>query len=328
MLPCHPLRFVPALAIGLALTHCSYDVVFLKAADSGVSNQGGATSTPDSGSSTDASANTTGGTTSCSTSSLQPGEMDAVIQVGNVTRAYHVHVPANYSGASPVPLVLDFHGLGDTPALEELYSGYLPLSDQAGFILVFPQGIELTWNLGICCTSSRAVDDLGFARALVQQIQNEACIDPKRIYATGYVMGGGMAMYLGCNAADVFAGVVSGGFDLWADAQEPCQPSRPVTVVSFRGTADPIIPYGGGSGSPPNNPNITLTFLGAVGTFQKWAALDQCVGSPSAADSNGCSTYSQCPGDAQVTLCTAQGGGEDGANPDLAWGILQAHPMP
>ena len=54
------------------------------------------------------------------------------------------------------------------------------------------------------------------------------------------------------------------------------------------------MPYAGGASMPPNGLQVTIHFLGAQGTFQKWAQLDGCTGSPSASDSNGCSTYSQC----------------------------------
>ena len=58
------------------------------------------------------------------------------------------------------------------------------------------------------------VDDVAFARALVAQVSTTACIDPKRVYATGFSMGGGMAHYLACHAADVFAAVAPASFDL------------------------------------------------------------------------------------------------------------------
>ena len=41
-----------------------------------------------------------------------------------------------------------------------------------------------------------------------------ACVDPKRVYAAGFSMGGGMAHYLACHAADVFAAVAPSAFDL------------------------------------------------------------------------------------------------------------------
>jgi polyhydroxybutyrate depolymerase len=226
-----------------------------------------------------------------------------------------------------VPLVLDFHGLGDSPAREAASSGYRELAEQEGFVVAWPQGIEDSWNIGPCCTTE-PVDDEGFARALVEQIQQDACIDPKRIYVTGYVMGGGMALYLGCNAADIFVGVACSGFDLLVQSEAPCQPARPITEISFRGTADAVMPYEGGTGRPPNGLDVTVTTLGAEGTFQRWAELNQCAGSPSQADSNGCSTYSQCQDGVEVVLCTTEGGGADWGSAEVAWNVLQAHPLP
>jgi polyhydroxybutyrate depolymerase len=260
--------------------------------------------------------------------SLSPGDNDGTVEVGGTTRTYIVRLPAGYTGTSAVPLVLDFHLLGGTPAGEAANSGYRELAEQEGFIVAWPQGIDDAWNIGPCCTTSRTVDDMGFARALVQELQQEACIDPKRVYAVGMSMGGGMAMYLGCNAADVFAAVAPSAFDLVVESEIPCQPVRPVTEISFRGTADTVVPYAGGATQPPNGLDVTVTFLGAVGTFQRWAELDGCSGSPSAADANGCSTYPSCQGGTQVTLCTTEGGGQAWGSAELAWNVLKAHPMP
>ena len=126
---------------------------------------------------------------------------------------------------------------------------------------------------GPCCTTSRTVDDVGFSRALIAKIESEACIDTKRVYAVGYSMGGGMAMDIACNAADIIAAIAPAAFDLMDPSNEwPCNPSRPITVISFRSTGDPVVPYAGGPTNPPNGLPITITFLGAVGTFQKWAS--------------------------------------------------------
>ena len=264
----------------------------------------------------------------CPVTSLLPGANDGTVQVGDTTRSYIVRLPAGYTGTSPLPLVLDFHGIAGSPSGEAANSGYRELAEQEGFIVAWPQGIDDAWNIGPCCTTSRTVDDVGFARALVQRLQQDACVDPKRVYAVGYSMGGGMALHLACNAADVFAAVAPSAFDLAVESQQPCQPVRPVTEISFRGAADTVVPYAGGATQPPNGLDVTVTFLGAVGTFQRWAELDQCAGSPSAADADGCSTYADCQGGTQVTLCTTQGGGQAWGNPRTGWNVLKAHPMP
>jgi polyhydroxybutyrate depolymerase len=170
------------------------------------------------------------------------------------------------------------------------------------------------------------VDDVAFARALVTQISSTACIDPKQVYAVGFIMGGGMAYTLACQAADVFAAVASSGFDLLQENVADCQPPRPVAVISFRGSADNLVPYDGGPSSVV--PGMPVTFLGAQGTFQKWAQIDGCVGSPSAQDSNGCATYSSCQGGVEVVLCTKTGGGPEPGNASVAWPMLKRHPLP
>jgi polyhydroxybutyrate depolymerase len=264
----------------------------------------------------------------CPTSPLQPGNTSASLQVGGVMRDYILHVPTGYTGKTPVPLVLDFHPILADDSYELMNSGYANLADTEGFVVAFPDGIDNAWNIGPCCTTSRTVDDLGFAKSLVTALEGQACVDPKRVYAVGYSMGGGMSHYLGCNAADVFAAIAPAAFDLLEESEEPCHPSRPITEISFRGTADPIVPYDGGASMPPNGLDVTIHFLGAVGTFQKWAQLDGCTGSPSAPDSNGCSTYSQCQAGVEATLCTTQGGGHVTGNPQIGWAMLKAHPMP
>ncbi|WP_437926055.1 PHB depolymerase family esterase [Sorangium sp. So ce291] len=262
----------------------------------------------------------------CPVTTLAPGDNARTVTVGDTTRSYVVRLPASYTGGSAMPLVLDFHTLGGTPAAEAEASGYRELAETEGFIVAWPQGIDGAWNMGPCCTTSRDVDDVGFARALVQQVQAEACVDVKRVYAVGVANGGGMAYHLACNAADVFAGVAPSAFDLLAESEQPCDPVRPVTEISFRGTADVLVPYEGGPQQAPNGEDITL--LGAVGTFERWAELNQCTGAPSAEDSNGCSTYSSCAGGAEVTLCTAQGGGMAWGSPEIGWATLKRHSLP
>ena len=106
--------------------------------------------------------------------------------------------------------------------------------------MAFPSGLTgpsgAAWNVGPCCVAN--VDDVAFTRALVAQISMTACIDPKRVYATGFSMGGGMAHYIACHAADVFAAVAPSAFDLLQENVGDCLPPRPITVISFRGSAD------------------------------------------------------------------------------------------
>jgi len=89
-------------------------------------------------------------------------------------------------------------------------TNWAELADREGFIVIWPNGIQNSWNVGDrCCgpAHDQNVDDVGFTRAILDAIQAEACVDARRIYATGCSNGGGMAYDLACRAADVIAAV-------------------------------------------------------------------------------------------------------------------------
>ena len=69
---------------------------------------------------------------------LAPGDQERTLEFRGVTRAYFVHVPAGYDGTTPVPLVLDFHGLTSNAGQQAALSGFVKLSETAGFIVAHP----------------------------------------------------------------------------------------------------------------------------------------------------------------------------------------------
>lgn len=259
---------------------------------------------------------------------LPPGDQVREIVVDGITRSYLLHVPASYRGDTPVPLVVDFHPMGIGAAWERDNSGYRDVSDQQGFIAVWPEGLDGTWDVGPCCALSTPVDDLSFAVAIVRQLSTQACLDPRRLHATGLSQGGMMAYYLACQHAETFASVSVSSMDLLVDSELGCNPSRPVTEISFRGAADTVVPYAGGPSSPPSDPDTVHELMGAVGTFQKWAQINRCTGEPTAEDADGCSTYSTCEDGTEVTLCTIADGGQVIGDVNRAWQTLANHPMP
>ena len=263
----------------------------------------------------------------CPSAVLPAGNTTHALQVGTVTRSYTLHVPSTYDGSKPGPLVLDFHGIGSSGASELSSSPYPTALDPEGVLMALPDGMKgivgTAWNVGPCCIAG--VDDVAFARAVVADVRSLGCVDSTRVYAVGVLTGGGMANYLACQAADVFAGVAPAAFDLLEENVGDCKPTRPITVISFRGTADPRVPYAGGASALV--PSMPITFLGAQQTFQTWGQIDGCVGSPSAEDANGCASYSTCQGGVEVVLCTKQGGRDDPGVPAVAWPILQRHPL-
>jgi polyhydroxybutyrate depolymerase len=267
------------------------------------------------------------GAVTCPTPALKAGDSNQSVMVGSTSRTYILHVPSAYAGTKAVPLVVDFHPLGGSGSQEEGSSPYKAQTDPEGVISAYPNGLSgpsgAAWNVGPCCVAN--VDDVAFARALVAQVETKACIDTKRVYAVGFSMGGGMSHYVACHAADIFAAVAPASFDLLQENEAGCTPPRPIAEISFRSSNDPIVPYAGGASSVVSG--MPVTFLGAVGTFQKWAMIDGCTGSATAADSDDCQYYNTCNAGVKVGLCTMNAGHAPG-EANIGWPFIKQFTLP
>lgn len=243
---------------------------------------------------------TTGDTRPCEASTIQAGTFDLTFE--GVTYNYIVHLPPTYDGTKRTPLVLNWHGLTSNATQQEFFSNMDPVSDSEGFILVYPNSPDNSWNAGTCCAFNAPTrDDIGFARALVDEISKRACVDSKRIYTTGMSNGAFMSYALGCQAADLFAAIapVAGKVGV-----ANCEPSRPVPLLAFHGTADALVAYDTGSLSADN--------MTVPQTVQHWADQDGCKKGPDQTYQNGtvtCQTWADCSGGVLAELCTADGEG-------------------
>ncbi len=293
----------------------------------GGGGHGGAAGSPMTGTGGTSGGGGSSGTVTCPTPVLKSGDTNMTVMVGSTSRTYILHVPSAYKGDTAVPLVVDFHPLGGSGSSEEGSSPYKAQTDPEGVISAYPNGLSGpsggAWNVGPCCVAN--VDDVAFAKALVAQVETKACIDTKRVYAVGFSMGGGMSHYVACHAADVFAAVAPASFDLLKENEDGCTPPRPIAEISFRSSNDTVVPYAGGASSVVSG--MPVTFLGAVGTFQKWAMIDGCTGSATAADSNDCQYYNSCNGGVKVGLCTMNAGHAPG-EANIGWPFLKQFTLP
>jgi poly(3-hydroxybutyrate) depolymerase len=71
---------------------------------------------------------------------LRPGDHTRTVSLKGVHRSYLVHVPPQYDPATPMPVVLAFHGGGANADNMVVFSGLNEKADQAGFIVVYPAG--------------------------------------------------------------------------------------------------------------------------------------------------------------------------------------------
>ena len=194
------------------------------------------------------------------------------IDVDGRTREADIHIPVGADDTEPLPLVLGFHGFGGTTADLEGDTGLFEEGDAKGFVTVLPValGRPSRWEV-----RDRESLDLAFVDALLIELEARICIDPSRIYTTGFSQGAAMANVVGCSRPDRFAAIaaVSGVYDpRW---RETCV-GEPLPVIGFHGVLDPVVPYRGDSdvGGRP--------IIGAEAWAAQWAQLNQCAGGPEA----------------------------------------------
>jgi poly(3-hydroxybutyrate) depolymerase/sugar lactone lactonase YvrE len=209
------------------------------------------------------------------------GGLDSV-RVNSRWRRFELHLPAEYTrgaGGAGMPLLLAFHGAGGTASGFRRATAFDEESDRRQFAVAYLQadeGSERLWSLGCRrCTPAAAngVDDIAFARAVVDRVAERAPLDRARVYAAGFSMGGSMVFALGCFASDVVAGIAVVGMTTVDSLEDVCRPARPGPLRLFVGTADPFTPWEGGMRG-------RYTVIPPAATGRTWAARIGCAAEP------------------------------------------------
>jgi polyhydroxybutyrate depolymerase len=228
-----------------------------------------------------------------------PPDTMVTLDVDGVTREALVRAPMPTAGGRR-PLVLAFHGHGGGAWDLGYVAGLSDMAEAEGFVVAYPQGIGEgpTWDLA-------GGSDIPFVLALIDELADSQCIDPARVFATGFSMGGGMTNLLACRVADRVAGIAPVAANHGGTWGDPCAPSRPVPVLAFHGTLDEALPYEGGDSPFPDRPVTSVeAWMG------DWAASNGCDAVPAlesvAADVDSL-TWQDCA--APTSLYRVSGGG-------------------
>lgn len=216
---------------------------------------------------------------------LGPGDHTRRVRVGSIDRRYLVHIPPGYDGKQKTPVVLVFHGGGGNPAGMVQLCGMNAKADQAGFIVVYPYGTGrladslLTFNGGECCGYAKdmEIDDVGFTRALLDDLAKVVKADEDRVFATGLSNGGIMSHRLAAELSDRIAAIAPVGGPLML---ETLQNQRAVSVMHFHGTKDEYAPFAGGSGKGFLGRNGITSFRSVTYTMDSWVRANGCQQQP------------------------------------------------
>lgn len=240
-------------------------------------------------------------------------------------RLYDVYVPVS-TGAEEKPVVFNLHGGGGSAEAAAYKTGMNTVADGHGFLVVYPQGIAgtsnpnmpvATWNAGECCGPAveQDVDDVGYMRQVLMDLESRVSIDAQRVYITGISNGALMTYRLACEAADLFAAiapVAPPGLDI-----PDCAPSRAVPTLHIHGTLDGCADFFGSDACG----GCFQEYLNALGwdvdpvTYacesipeyvESWRDQQGCADEAEATYRQGtatCSTWSSCADGGEVTFC-------------------------
>jgi poly(3-hydroxybutyrate) depolymerase len=229
------------------------------------------------------------------------------ITAANKQRRYILSVPANYDNTKPYRLVIAWHQLdgNDKQMYQQNYYWLKDIADAASStIFVAPNGEKNgtpctgTGNgEGGCGWPDSSGSNVALADAVVAQVEENFCIDKKKIFANGWSYGGSMSYRTACSrplggtgtwgvrAVAVYNGAAqlsSGG----------CNPSKTVAFYASHGTNDNVLGYDGG-----------------VSMATTYAKLNGCTAmTPTRATGNHvCTNYTGCMAGYPVEFCSFVG---------------------
>jgi polyhydroxybutyrate depolymerase len=180
--------------------------------------------------------------------------MRSTVTAGGRTRSFTVIGEAD--GSDDRALVLVFHGSKQNGEVHRRFTGgamdHLATEDRA--VVVYLDGFRGNWNDARAENSFPArreqMDDVAFARAVVDSVRRSHRVDARTVVGVGYSNGGQMIFRLIHEAPELLTGAVvvaatmpdrSGFLGPFSETSD-----RPVPVTLVAGTADRIVPYGGG----------------------------------------------------------------------------------
>ena len=150
-------------------------------------------------------------------------------------RSYHVKLPDDWDGVSPMPVMLHFHGWARQGTLIVKHRRISGATRTRGVLLLAPNGLNKSWDFWQ--PGSRDTD---FAAAIIEDAAKRYPIDRSRIFVSGYSWGSNMAWRYACeNGTDIRALLAVSGT---LDQDEDCE-TAPLEVRHVHGLTDNVLDF-------------------------------------------------------------------------------------
>jgi len=184
------------------------------------------------------------------------------ITVNGTQRSMLVYAPSGLENNRP--LLISLHGMGQSAEYQQGMAKWEEVADTAKFVVVYPSTVGTTWDIS-------GTSDLDFIEAIINEMSNKYSIDLKRVYLSGFSMGGMMTYHAANNLADKIAAFapVSGYMT------EDHNSSRAIPLIHTHGTADDVVPCEAG-----NSGSTGAFFPGCQAIAEGWADRNNCDATP------------------------------------------------
>lgn len=148
-------------------------------------------------------------------------------------RDIFVYAPSDLKAKSP--LLLSLHGMDQDPNYQQSKTHWEAVADTAGFVVVYPRG-----GTGMSTWDIQGDKDTKWIAEIIEAMVSEYNIDTKRVYLTGFDMGG-MFVYhaMGKIAGEIAAFATSSGTNVFGASKA----QRPVPIINVHGTSDDVLNY-------------------------------------------------------------------------------------
>ncbi|NDJ75560.1 MAG: hypothetical protein GYB65_04810 [Chloroflexi bacterium] len=231
-------------------------------------------------------------------------------------RTYYTYVPTSYDGAEAVPLVIALHPFASSGRAMAAMTGFDAMAEEEGFIVVYPDALDLDWNDAQNTTGwetpLQLVDDVGFVTGLIDELAAEYNIDTGQVFLTGFGVGGMMAYRLACEAPDRFAKVAVVGTSMWDYHLSACpDEGDPVSMLILMGGDSLEYPPSGRTTTRDTaDGQVVLQALNAYQIALYWAGRNECDREDTNRDNlAGDQVYTSCADDTSVMLRVLDGVG-------------------
>ena len=209
------------------------------------------------------------------------------ITVNGANRNMLVYAPSGIEKNRP--LIIQMHGYNQDAAYQKNAAKWEPVADTGRFVVVFPNGENKAWDIS-------GDKDLNFIKAIINEMNSKYGIDKKRVYVSGFSMGGMMSYHVANKMGDQIAAIapVSGG-------GSPSSPKRAMPIMHTHGTSDDVVNY-----------NSTVNTLKSWVNTQKCSSNSQKIKPyPSTKSGSAASLeiWSGCTDNVEVRLLTIEGKG-------------------